>query len=159
MHHDRKLLVLFSLTAAVLLAVAFTAPPAEEPGFKNLKVLPKNISHENLEKIMHGFNFALGVHCDFCHAHSKDPNERHPDFASDEKKEKNRAREMMKMTLTINKKFFEDKNAAIGDSTLSVSCYTCHHGSEHPDAPKMPEEHEHHGPPPPAAPLPAKDHQ
>ena len=40
---------------------------------------------------------------------------------------------MMKMTVKINKKFFESKHAFIGDSTLSVTCITCHHGKPHPE--------------------------
>jgi hypothetical protein len=153
MQLNRKIIVVSSLAAVVILAVAFTNPPAEDPAFKNLKVLPKDINKDNLIAIMRGFNQALGVHCDFCHAPSKDPSEKHPDFVSDDKPEKNRARDMMRMTIKINKKFFEAKNAAIGDTALSVSCYTCHHGQSHPDAPKMNVEHQ--GPPPPP---PGKDH-
>jgi len=149
MQLNRKLMVISLMAALVISAVAFTNPPVEDNGFKNLKILPKDISHEKLGKIMHEFNDALGVHCDFCHAPSKDPTEKHPDFASDEKEEKTRAREMMKLTVKINKKFFGAKNVAIGDSALSVSCFTCHHGKPHPDAPKLGEEHERQGPPPP----------
>ena len=145
---NRKFIVMSAMTVVVLSAVAFTAPPEEEHGFKNLKILPKNISHEQLGKIMHGFNDALGVHCDFCHARSKDPNEKHPDFVSDEKPEKNMARKMMKMTVKINKKFFEAKSAAIGDTALAVSCGTCHHGKPHPEAPKG-DDHDRMGPPGP----------
>jgi hypothetical protein len=148
MQLNRKLIVMTAMVAVVISAVAFTSPKEEDHGFKNLKILPKNISHEQLGKIMHGFNDALGVHCDFCHARSKDPNEKHPDFVSDEKPEKNMARSMMKMTVKINKKFFEVKGAAIGDTSLVVTCGTCHHGKPHPEAPKG-EEREHMGPPPP----------
>jgi hypothetical protein len=146
---NRKFIVMASMAAVVTTAVAFTAPPPDDSGFKNLKILPKDISHESLDKIMHGFNDALGVKCGFCHARSKDTANHHPDFASDEKPEKKIARSMMKMTVKINKKFFEAKHAFIGDSTLTVTCVTCHHGNEHPEGLK---EHEHPaGPPPPQA--------
>ena len=148
MQFKRKLIVMAAMSAVVVSAVAFTAPPADDHGFKNLKILPKDISHEKLGKIMHGFNDALGVKCNFCHAPSKDTAQHHPDFASDDKPEKNIAREMMKMTVKINKKFFEAKHPAIGDSTLSVSCGTCHHGSPHPES-REEGAGERQGPPPP----------
>jgi hypothetical protein len=149
---NRKFIVTASMAAIVTMAVAFTAPAPPDNGFKNLKILPKDISHENLVKIMHGFNDALGVKCNFCHAPFKDTAQHHPDFASDDKPEKNIARSMMKMTIKINKKFFEAKHPFIGDSTLSVSCITCHHGSPHPEG-HGEDEHgmgDHpQGPPPP----------
>jgi len=87
-----------------------------------------------LGHIMHEFNQALGVKCNFCHAPNKDTAVHHPDFASDEKPEKEIARSMMKMTVKINDKFFGTKHAYIGDSTLTVTCSTCHHGQPHPEA-------------------------
>ena len=135
------------MAAVVISAVAFTAPPADDNGFKNLKILPKDISHEKLGKIMHDFNDALGVKCNFCHAPSKDTAVHHPDFASDDKPEKSIARSMMKMTVKINKKFFNAGHVGIGDSTLTVTCATCHHGSPHPEAHAGGGEHQ--GPPPP----------
>ncbi|MEP7278919.1 MAG: c-type cytochrome [Bacteroidota bacterium] len=146
MNINRKFMVMAGLAAVVTTAVAFTAPAPPENGFKNLKILPKDISQQQLEKIMHGFNSALGVKCNFCHAPSKDSAVRHPDFASDEKPEKRIARKMMKMTVKINKKFFEAKHPAIGDSSLVISCITCHHGNPHPDeASEHMEEHRSEG--------------
>lgn len=113
MQFNRKLIVISLMATVVLSAVAFTNPPVEDNGFKNLKILPKDISHEKLGKIMHELNGALGVHCDFCHALSKDPAEKHPDFASDEKQKKIRAREMMKMIVKINKKIFGAKDQLV----------------------------------------------
>jgi hypothetical protein len=136
MNIHRTFIVMAAMATVVTTAVAFTAPMPPDNGFKNLKILPKDISHEQLGKVMHGFNDALGVKCNFCHAASKDTAVHHPDFASDEKPEKNIARSMMKMTVKINKKFFEAKHAAIGDSTLMVSCMTCHHGNAHPEESK-----------------------
>jgi len=103
----RKLTVATMLTSCLILGIAATNPP-EEHAFKNLKILPKSTTHEEMEQIMGNFKNALGVHCDFCHAPSKDSSVHHPDFASDEKPEKNIAREMMRMTHKINKKYFAD---------------------------------------------------
>ena len=134
MKFSRKIVVMISMTVMVTAAVAFTTPPLpQDNGFKNLKILPKDISHEQLGHIMHEFNQSLGVKCNFCHAPSKDTAVHHPDFASDEKPEKQIARSMMKMTVKINDKFFGTKHAYIGDSTLTVTCATCHHGQPHPE--------------------------
>ena len=127
---SKRISVLFVLSALVIIGVAATKP---DDGFKNLKVLPKGMSHEDLGKVMHHFNDALGVKCNFCHAGPKE-GEQHPDFASDEKPEKSIARNMMKMTNKINKKFFHGKSK-IGDANalLAVNCATCHHGVPHPE--------------------------
>ena len=98
--------------------------------FVNLKVLPKNIDPKSLKMIMHEFCSALGYKCGNCHAWSK-TNEGKLDFASDAKKEKLRAREMMKMVVKLNKKFFKI-NGNLVTSKYDVTCYTCHHGNEHP---------------------------
>lgn len=135
MRFGRKIIVLTSMTAMVTVAVAFTTPPPSPPDndHKNLKILPKDISDEQLHHIMREFNASLGVKCNFCHAASKDTAVHHPDFASDEKPEKEIARSMMKMTIKINNKFFGTKHVFIGDSTLTVTCVTCHHGQPHPE--------------------------
>ncbi|HVM89829.1 MAG TPA: c-type cytochrome [Puia sp.] len=150
MHSYKKIIIIFSVAALVFTGIAATkAPEPEKP--KNLKILPKDISHEDLEKVMHGFNDALGVHCDFCHAKSKDPNQRWPDFASDEKPEKNIARKMMKMTAKINKKYFSFEKDEQGNMKNVVSCGICHHGTPHPEFKAPP--HEEHQPPPPPPPA------
>jgi photosynthetic reaction center cytochrome c subunit len=127
---SKRISVLFVLSVLVFIGIAATKPA---DGYKNLKVLPKNISHEELGKVMHHFNDALGVKCNFCHAAPKE-GEQYPDFASDEKPEKSIARSMMKMTNKINKKFFHGKSK-IGDAdaVMAVNCATCHHGSPHPE--------------------------
>lgn len=132
---------IFAVTLSLLMAVLLCSLslPQEEKKPVNLKVLPKNISHEELDKIMHGYKQALGVKCNFCHAASKtDPKKL--DFASDEKEEKETARDMMRMTKRINKKFFKGGTDEKGQPMMTVTCYTCHHGNEEPG--KMPEEKE-----------------
>src|SRR5438270_261089 len=94
-----------SFTAAVLLIASFfiisaytvdVPKPAE--GFQNLKILPKDISKQALDSIMGTFSVSLGVRCNFCHAANKDTTNKHLDFASDAKEEKQVARYMMTMT-------------------------------------------------------------
>lgn len=126
------------------------APPREGP--KNLKILPKNIDHPTLIAIMHDFEHALNYKCGDCHAPSAaDPKKL--DFASDANPKKEVARHMMKMMAKINKKYFKVKGAFADNyvnTKFEVTCYTCHHGNEHPltfpDIPKekrMPEQGRH----------------
>jgi Photosynthetic reaction centre cytochrome C subunit len=127
----KKLITLAALFALMIVGMAAINPPDDGP--KNLKVLPKNISHEDLDKVMDSWKNALGVHCNFCHAPSADSSSHHLDFASDAKPEKNIARHMYKMTGKINKKYFSFAKDDKGASIAVVSCVTCHRGSPHPD--------------------------
>ena len=127
-----KAVVVLSVLVATVVGMSSFMPKAEEKKGKNLKVLPKDISHEDLDKVMHGFNKALGVRCNFCHAPQKDDPKR-MDFASDAKPEKERARMMMRMTSKINKKYFHVKGVSNPAAILAVSCATCHNGKAFPD--------------------------
>jgi len=132
----KKSLVLIAIVSLMFLGIAASRPPADT--HKNLKVLPKNISHDDLDKVMDEWKEALGVKCNFCHAAQKE-NPRKLDFASDEKPEKNVAREMYRMTGRINKKFFDYKKTAENPDP-PVGCMTCHHGKPHPEGPQHAEQ-------------------
>jgi hypothetical protein len=97
--------------------------------FKNLKVLPKNISEAKLDSIMDQYNYSLGVSCDFCHAKSKTNGDLV--FESDAKPEKLIARKMMLMTYDINIKYFAEKPDRIKGQT--ITCNTCHRQNPNPD--------------------------
>jgi hypothetical protein len=133
---NMKIRVLLFVCLFVIAGIAATNAPEDPPKWKNLKVLPKHISKEDLDKVMDGFKDALGVKCSFCHAPSKDTAQKWPDFASDEKPEKNIARGMMKMTGKINKKYFSYNKNEQGETVPAISCMTCHRGSPHPGGPK-----------------------
>jgi ABC-type uncharacterized transport system substrate-binding protein len=124
----RKMLVLSLVVLAIgFFSVSFTD---DEPKFKNLKVLSKNTTHDEMQLIMKGFKTALGQKCNFCHAESKTAPGK-LDFASDENKHKDIARYMMRMTNKINRKYFKDEKES------GITCFTCHHGEkEPPEAPK-----------------------
>jgi len=97
----------------------------------NLKVLPTDIGHQDLMKIMRAYTGALGVDCDFCHATNKKTHEL--DFASDAKDDKGMARTMMAMTHAINQQFMseiDDPDAMPADK--HVVCGTCHRGRSMP---------------------------
>jgi hypothetical protein len=143
--------VFLCLAAGVVISVAATKPTASNPAksttkndtgfFKNLQVLPKDISKDSLDEIMDGFKAALGVKCGFCHAF--DTTTKRLNFASDAKDEKNVARYMLKMTAGINATYFNFEKSTRPDTINVVRCITCHHGSPHPNEPNNGEE-EHH---------------
>ena len=145
----KKLFITLSLSALVVFAATASMQTQEEkPKFTNLKVLPKNITEPELDKIMHEWGGALGVRCGFCHARNAETNK--TDFASDAKPEKEMARNMMKMTAKINKKFFKAEKGEKEEMMAAVNCYTCHHGSAHPEAAAKGGNEERRGPRPPA---------
>jgi len=135
MLHSKKFLVIAVLSALTLIGISAMRPADDKPPKRNLKVLPKDISHDDLDKTMDEFKNALGVKCNFCHAPSADSTNHHLDFASDAKPEKNIARHMYKMAARINKKFFGMNKDANGVLVPTVTCMTCHHGSPHPNEP------------------------
>jgi len=128
---SKKLTVALSLACLMVIGMAATRPQEDPKPKRNLKVLPKDISHDDLDKVMDSWKAALGVRCNFCHAPSRDSTSRRLDYASDAKPEKEMARKMFKMTGKINKKYFkfdsDDKNAM-----PTLTCVTCHHGNPHP---------------------------
>lgn len=127
---------MLGLSSVVTLA-AFTSMAPEKQEYKNLKVLPKHISHEQLGKVMGEWSHSLGVHCNFCHVRNEETKQM--DWPSDAKPEKTAARHMFKMMNKINSKFFEAKKDSIGMmARTGINCYTCHRGSPHPEL-KIPE--------------------
>ena len=108
----------------------------DDPPYKNLKVLPRNISKEQMDSVMKHFTASLGVKCNFCHSFNQQT--KSMDFVTDTNEHKQIARSMIKMTNQLNKKYFDIKNSKSLDAKLEVSCFTCHNGKEHPtvQAPK-----------------------
>jgi Photosynthetic reaction centre cytochrome C subunit len=127
-----KTRVSLGLFVLVSLCAAATNIKKGKTEFRNLKVLPRNISSKELQGIMvDDFQDGLGVTCGFCHANAK--NGHGLDFVSDEKPEKEIARAMMRMTIGINRKYFQQKHAFSGSEALTVTCNTCHRGVAFPE--------------------------
>src|SRR6476646_6371962 len=114
-----------SAVAALFVGVSVRAqqsPPSQPPKpgetageyFKNVKVL-KDIPAEQLRPTMEFIAASLGVRCDHCHVLGPQGG-----FDKDEKKEKDTARDMMRMVNDINTRAFEGRQR--------VGCATCHHG-------------------------------
>jgi tetratricopeptide (TPR) repeat protein len=112
------------LAAALLLigGAAFAQPAQEAP--KNLTVLPKDFTRPQVIQVMQNFTAALGVGCDHCHVQNEGVP---PDFASDDKKEKDLARAMMHITQDLNARLPMDFGVPATDLTR-VGCITCHRG-------------------------------
>ena len=97
----------------------------------NLKVMPKDISHDDLDKQMDFFCASLKVKCNYCHADSKTrPGKL--DFAADSgARHKEDARRMLELTYELNEKYFGVARTE-HMSKQAVNCYTCHRGEEMP---------------------------
>lgn len=128
----KKLVAATALIAFVFTGIAAIEEPAGE--FKNLQVLPKNIKADSLDKIMDGFNESLKVDCKFCHV--KDKNSEALIMEKDDKPEKEITRNMMRMTMDINKKYFSFNEEAAAQNVQAVTCYTCHKGNPIPEKEK-----------------------
>ncbi|MDM1043579.1 c-type cytochrome [Myroides sp. 1354] len=107
-----------------------TESTVEPTEWKNLTVLPKDISKEDLKSLMKGYNAALGVKCSYCHAAAEGGDGL--DFASDAKKEKEFARHMIVMTRKINAENFNWNNDPNPENINAVTCNMCHKGKASP---------------------------
>jgi photosynthetic reaction center cytochrome c subunit len=102
---------------------AATAVPQEKTlgqTGKNIQVL-KDLPESQLGTVMNFVAASLGKRCDYCHVNKGGNNWV---WESDDKPEKQTAREMMKMVMGINKTTFK--------GNTEVSCYTCHRGRTSP---------------------------
>jgi hypothetical protein len=117
-------------------------PPMPAPS--NLKVLPKDMSGQQVIAIMRAWEGELGVECSYCHTANR------AERASDANPVKDRARVMMKMTASINNDYLSqltDPKPGNG-----VNCGTCHRGMAKP-AVFVPPPPAPRTPPPPAPPA------
>ena len=94
---------------------------AEQAGNKNIKEL-RGMPNAQLMPSMRFMSASLGVRCEFCHL-SKDGK---LDAAAENKKEKQTARDMIRMVKEINRANFKGEP--------QVSCFTCHVGQPIPQS-------------------------
>lgn len=113
------LAITIALPALAQTPAAPDASQTTEQHYKNIQVL-KGIPADELIPAMRFIAGSLGVECNFCHTTNAGPE----GFARDDKKEKQTAREMMKMMKSINDTSFEGRT--------EVTCATCHNGHSHP---------------------------
>lgn len=123
--------ILCYLAIAIPAAVGAQAPGHWPPdSLINTRVIPKSTPVINVVGTMRNFAGNLGVRCQFCHVGEEGmPLERF-DFASDQKRTKLIAREMMKMVQEINRRLDSLPNRTT--PPVAVTCATCHHGISRP---------------------------
>ena len=143
-----SLAALFSVALPVVLLGQGGGGGGQPP--KNLQVLPKEMSRQEVLAVMRTFTTGLGVQCEFCHAPAADAapagggggggggggfggGRGGPplDFSLDTKDTKKVARVMLQMVTDINGKYLAGLGRTIADRDR-VSCETCHHGLSKP---------------------------
>ena len=104
-------------------------------GLKNIQVL-KGLPESQFFLVMNFVASSLGVQCTFCHVQQgKDPDTGRTKWVweSDEKPQKQTARRMMQMVLSIK------ANDKVDFTNNEVTCFTCHRGQRQPvGLPSMP---------------------
>ena len=135
MPRHKKTITLIVLASFTILFTAANITPGKK--YKNLKVLPKDISEKQLDSIMKAYTNALQVSCDFCHKPQKDIFNIVPlsdttiDYALDNGM-KEYARKMIRLTIDINKNYFRSDSTEKPEYMRVVSCNTCHRGNPFP---------------------------
>ena len=126
----------YCCVASIVIAAALApeAAAAQQPGSAsatrpNLHVL-QALPEAQLFPLMNLLADSLGVRCDYCHVQEKPDFTKSPSnvggwvWASDDKPQKEIAREMMRMVIDLNGSRFRGEPR--------VTCYTCHRGSTQP---------------------------
>ena len=121
-------LIVFASVVVGLAASQQTPPPGgQKPQAppKNLQVLPKDMTIQQVTSTMRRVAGALGVDCTHCHVSLTDR-------ASDDKPAKLIGRKMFKMTMQINDEFLKDVGTPAPAGEQKVTCFTCHRGALKP---------------------------
>lgn len=145
--HRKKLNFLLVITiAGALITQSFNIRQQQPKKLKNIKVFPATATFQEVDHAMDQFKVDLGVRCNYCHAPEKD-NPKKMDMSSDDNPKKDIARNMIRMTEEMNKKYISTINHAESDTAKiqQVTCNTCHRGAPKPFGKPLP------APPPPPA--------
>jgi len=121
--------VLVALAGSLATRTARAQFPPQK--LQNLKVFPADIPVRTLIDTMASFTRALGVRCTYCHVGEEGQPLSSYDFPSDQKPEKGKAREMLRMVGAINREYLT-KLAARRTPPINVACATCHRGVTEP---------------------------
>lgn len=109
---------------------------AQAPGrwppdsLRNVQVIPRTTPVSQVIGMMRNFAGDLGVRCQFCHLGEEGMSLDRFDFASDEKRTKRVARQMMRLVEEINRRV--DTLPERPAPAVQVTCRTCHHGISRP---------------------------
>ncbi|MES2305740.1 MAG: c-type cytochrome [Gemmatimonadota bacterium] len=123
---------LLTLLLAVLAPMALGAQAGKFPpdSLVNTQVIPHGTPVMQAIGQMRNFTGALGVRCQFCHVGEEGMPLDKFDFASDQKRTKLVARQMMRMVAEINRRL--DTLPGRMTTGLQVTCNTCHRGTNRP---------------------------
>ncbi len=138
--HRKKINLLLTLTVAgALISQSFNIQQPKPKKLMNIKVFPSTATFDEVDHAMDQFKVDLGVKCNYCHAPEKD-NPRKMDMPSDANPNKDIARDMIRMTEEMNKKYIATiKHTESDTSKLQlVTCNTCHRGAPKPFAKPLP---------------------
>lgn len=123
---------MFTALTTLVVTCAGAETPAVQAGLSalasqhqmNIKVLPSDLSRDDVKRLMKQYKAELGVDCSYCH--TKYPDTDDVDYASEENPMKSKARLMIEMTNEINARFLSQ----LGDRRYAepFSCGGCHRG-------------------------------
>lgn len=125
------------LVTAVLVAIAGSGVALGPAGaqvpteFRNLDVLPEDISRDSLVQLMRSFSFATGLRCEGCHVMGENGSFQGARFHLDDKLTKRRARYMLQMVNRLNDEILPGLPER-DTPALRVECKTCHRGIRKP---------------------------
>jgi hypothetical protein len=122
--------------ALLILVVAASSANAQPAGkfppdsLVNTKVIPHNTPVADVVGMMRNFTSALGVRCQYCHEGKEGQPLAQFDFASDNKRNKLVARQMMRMVQEINHRL--DTLPERPQPLFVAECSMCHRGVSRP---------------------------
>jgi len=124
-----------SMTALAVLTLSgalHAQPPGKWPpdSVVNLQVIAKTTSPVQVWGMMRTIAAGLGVACTFCHVGPDGAPFEQIDFASDQKRNKLVARQMMRLVQEVNARL--DTIPARPTPAVAVTCVTCHRGVNRP---------------------------
>ena len=119
-----RLKIALPLSAFAAALALGPAPAQGAPEHKNLQVLDKNISKDDLKKMMEGFAAQLGVKCAFCHVGEQ--------YEKDDRKQKTDARRMIRLVADMKARKADYFKATVKES--AIQCAMCHRGKPQPEA-------------------------
>ena len=102
---------------------SFAATAIAAPEHKNLQVLNKDISKDDLKKTMDGFAEQLGVKCTFCHIVDQ--------YEKDDRPHKADARRMIRLVLDMRARKADYFGPRVKEAV--ITCSICHRGKAEPE--------------------------
>ena len=126
----RRLAALLVIVVSPMPCRAQTSAKFPPDSLVNTRVIARSTPVINVIGTMRNFTSYLGVRCQYCHVGEEGMPLTQFNFASDQKRTKLVAREMMRMVEEINHRL--DSLPGRTNPGLQVTCNTCHRGASRP---------------------------